>query len=158
MPNPHDRPADGDATLLKELARLESCLATPLVPGELVTWFSAVEETFADLKPLLRRQTRERHRTQYEQIMRDDPALQRSVEHLKEEDDVLVDMLERLESAASDFVAKAADIEPDEGLMRPEWERFVDEGLWFVIRVRKQDTAIRTWLGEAMNRERGTGD
>jgi hypothetical protein len=158
MTEPHDRPADGDAILLKELARLESCLATPVVPGELVTWFSAVEETFADLKPLLRRQTGERHRAQYEQIVRDDPALQRSVEHLKEEDDVLIEILERLESEASGFVAKATEIEPDESLMRQEWERFVDEGLWFVIRVRKQDTAIRTWLGEAMNRERGAGD
>jgi hypothetical protein len=43
-------------------------------------------------------------------------------------------------------------------VMSQEWNRFVDEGLWLVIRLRKQETSIRTWLAEAAYRDRGTGD
>ena len=158
MAKDNNKLADADAKLLLHLAELETCLGTPLVPGELVTWFDTVATALADLQPILRRQTTERHRLQFDQIMREDPALQRSVEHLRADDEALMDLLQSLQSQAVGFAAKAAAIEPDEALMGQEWTRFVDEGLWFVIRVRKQDTAIHTWLGEALNRERGTGD
>ena len=153
-----DESASADAELARQLADLEACLGTPLVPGELVTWFENAAALLGTLQPLVRRRATDGHLAKFAQIVREDPALQRSVERLGAEDEALGRTLYALKTRADRFAAKAAAIEPDEALMTQEWTRFVDEGLWFVVGLRKQETAIRTWLGEAQNRVRGAGD
>jgi hypothetical protein len=152
------RLANRGATLRAALDTLERCCATPVVPGELVTWLETIETAFAELESSLRQQIDRRHRAQFEQIMRDDPALQRPVEQLKREDGELAQVFEHLKQRATALAERAAALEPDEGSMSEEVDRFSRDGAWFVIRVRKQDTAIRTWLGEAVRREHGAGD
>jgi septal ring factor EnvC (AmiA/AmiB activator) len=153
-----DQSAAADARFASQLTELETSLGTPLVPGELVTWFETVATVLAELQPSLHRRTTGGHLAQFDQIMRDDPALQRSVEQLRAEDEALNDALQSFKASADRLAAKAAEIEPDEDVMSQEWNRFVEEGLWLVIRLRKQETAIRTWLSEAAYRDRGTGD
>jgi hypothetical protein len=151
------RGANRDATLRDALDTLERCCGTPVVPGELVTWLESVEAAFTELEASLRQQSG-RHSEQLNQIMRDDTSLQRQVDHLKREDHELSDMFGALKARATAFAERAAAIEPDEASMSEEVESFARDGAWFVIRVRKQDTAIRTWFGEAVRRERGAGD
>jgi hypothetical protein len=49
-------------------------------------------------------------------------------------------------------------LEPDEGHARRALETIVDGGLKLVIRIRKQEVAISTWLMEAFDRDRGVAD
>jgi hypothetical protein len=140
------------------LDKLEAALETPFVPGELETWFDAVASVLADLGPILRSQIARQHGAQFEQIVQESPALQRSVEQLQREDGEVVAAYESLTARVAALAKKAATVEPDEGLMSQEAAHFADDGVWFVVRVRKQDAAIRTWLGEAMNRETPAGD
>lgn len=145
-------------TLRDGLDALERCCATPVVPGELVTWLETVEAELTDLETSLRRQIGSRHRGQFEQIVREDTSLQRPVDHLQREDLDLAESFDSLKRRATTLVERASAIEPDEAAMSEDIDRFAHDALWFVIRVRKQDTAIRTWLGEAVRRERGAGD
>ena len=145
-------------TLRPALDRLEASLETPFIPGELEAWFDAVASAVADLGPILHGQITLQHGAQFEQIVQESPALQRSVEQLEREDGEVAAAYQALKSRVAELAAKAATVEPDEALMSQEAARFADEGVWFVVRVRKQDAAIRTWLGEALNRETPAGD
>lgn len=152
------RKEEGGATLRESLDALERCCGTPVVPGELVIWLETVEGALAELEASLRHQLVERHRGQFEQIVRDDPSLQRPVDQMQREDHELAQAFESLQRRAAALTERTAAVEPDEAVMRDEVDAFARDGLWFVIRVRKQDTAIRTWLGEALRREHGAGD
>ena len=156
--NPHEDHEGSRATLRPALDRLEACLETPFVPGELEVWFDAVASALAELGPILRRQISRQHRVQFRQIVREAPALHRSVEQLERQDGDVVETYEGLTSRAARLAAETVAAEPDEALVVQEAARFADEGLWFVVRVRKQETAIRTWFGEALNRETPAGD
>jgi hypothetical protein len=158
MTKHEDRGGARDGTLSEALDVLERCCGTPVVPGELLSWLEAVETAFADLETSLRRQVGSRHRAQFEQIVRDDTSLQRPVDRLEHEDGELVRTFESLRARAAALAERTAAAEPDEASMSEEVYRFARDGLWFVISVRKQDTAIRTWQGEALRREHGAGD
>jgi hypothetical protein len=110
------------------------------------------------LGPILHGQIARQHGPQFEEIVQESPALQRSVEQLEREDGEVAAAYESLRAKVAKLTAKAAKVEPDEALMSQEAARFADEGVWFVVRVRKQDAAIRTWLGEALNRETPASD
>jgi hypothetical protein len=154
----HGQRRSQGAPLRDALDTLERCCETPVVPGELVSWLECVETALAELDASLRLQLGNRHRGQFEQIVRDDTSLQRPVEQLQREDREVAQDFDALRTRVGALTERAAAIEPDEASMSEEVDRFARDALWFVIRVRRQDTAIQTWLGEAVRRERGAGD
>lgn len=158
MATPRAKQGPDEPALRDYLAELEACLGTPVVPGNLAPWLEAVEAALGELEPILRHQISHGHRVALSQIERGDSGSPRSVEHLKREDQELLTTFTSLQTEAARLSAVVAEIEPDEAVVSDDVARIVSLGLWFVIRVRKQDVAIRTWLGEAIYRESGTGD
>jgi hypothetical protein len=143
---------------LRSLAKLETCLETPRVAGELPSWAAAVQEGFADVGSMLSRQLDSLHAEEYAEIVEEDSGLFARVEQLKKEDCGITEQFADLCRRAERLAEIAWRVEPDEGQVREDVSRLVELGLSFVIRVRTQETAITTWLVEAFDRDRGTVD
>jgi hypothetical protein len=58
----------------------------------------------------------------------------------------------------ADLEANATRAGADEKQVIDQQRALLDEGLRFVIDVRRQETAIRTWIEEAFDRDTGLGD
>lgn len=140
------------------LERLETCLETPHVPGELPSWAAAVRKAVADLGPCLKQQISELHHQDFGEISKQDPGLLSRVEQLEAEDAEIADEYQQLTHLVEKIVDSASRIEPDEQRLEPIVEECVERGLSFGLHVRKQETAIKTWLLEAFDRDRGTVD
>ncbi len=147
-----------DQPLRDALAALEAALETPLVPGDLVAWVTPIQQGFAPVGVYLRRQIERVHTHQFDRIKHEDLGLASRVEQLAEEDRELLQILADLSQLSERLSAVSTAVEPDEAAIEPELQRLVDEGLAFVIRVRKQESAIATWLVESLDRDRGDVD
>jgi hypothetical protein len=157
QPDPTHRPL-ADPALAEALGALETALETPMVPGELDGWAGALRDAAENLQPLLGRRITTAHRESFSQIEATDPELIRRVENLKTEDERIQRDFQALSDRIADLAARAPDAEPDEGTLDQQVSELVDEGLAFVIRLRKQEVALRTWLVEAFQRDRGPVD
>lgn len=144
--------------LREGLERLETALETPLVPGELERWVGDVQSALDETAALLERQVGTVHQEEFNEIADEDPELFARVKLLQEEDRKSSEQLEKLRHRAEQLAIIAASIEPDEAELEEDVNAFIEQGLAFVIHVRKQEIAIATWLQEAMERDRGTAD
>jgi hypothetical protein len=147
-----------DSTLLAALARLELCLETPLVPGELEVWTSQLEKATAEVSEQLHAALGKDHPQRLAQISQDDPGLSRCVVQLKEGDHESLRRLNAFQAHLHTLVQKAGDFEPNELPIEDALKRFIAEGLALVIHVRKQEVALDTWMSEALDRDRGVVD
>jgi hypothetical protein len=59
---------------------------------------------------------------------------------------------------ASNISVAAAKVEPDELTLAKARDHLVERGLSLVLRIRKQEAAVKTWYLEAFQRDRGVGD
>ena len=144
--------------LSEALARWESCLETPVVPGELLTWLDeakhACDEVGAQLRPQL-------ERTQpklFQDIVGQDPSLVPRVEELKSEDQQLLDQMDRVRAHIEQLRNRASQLQPPESKIDRIVATLSQEALSLVISVRKQEKAITTWYLESFDRERGVAD
>lgn len=144
--------------LLATLAELEASVETPCIPGELEQWIDAVDDAFQRLKPFLDRQIATFHPQQFDDIGEEDEELFRRVEQMREEDASIDRQAARLGERMTKLKTAAANIEPDEAKLRTAFEGFVEAALDWIIQVRTQEQAIRTWLLEAFTRDRGDVD
>jgi len=144
--------------LKEHLAAFEMCLETPLVPGEFEPWLAAARETLGKVDGLLRLHLGQNHRAQLREIKEEDNEMFARVEGLVKADAATLEKLGWLHEWGVRLADRTAQTEPDEGKLVPEFGEFITQGIDFVIHVRKQELAISTWLGEAFNRERGSGD
>lgn len=150
---------DSDTPELTEaLAKLETCFETPFVPGDLESWAHNARESLGRVDPLLRRQIRDVHAPQLKAIGSEDPELLARVDQLRAGDEQCLAKLEALQRTFETLDELASDIEPDETKLKTQLDELVKDGLAFVIHVRKQIVALRTWLQEAFDRDRGTVD
>lgn len=156
IPSEHD--TTEESHFLELVQKLEGCLETPIVPGELEPWFVALQGAISDLAPVLRHHVGETHRQQCSEITREDSEMHARVRQLKQESHEVLEAFDKLETQASQFSKRASAMEPGELAAKGVLQLFVDEALWLVVRIRKQELAIRTWFLEAFNRERGPGD
>ena len=140
------------------LAAFETSLATPVVSGELTEWLDAVKQSWTEASEKIRYQAKHEHSRQFEQIAKADPELLPRVEQLQAEDTVIERDLETLSQIILSTSAHVPKLEPDEEKALHHIKRLVDEGMAFILRVRKQEVAIQTWFVEAFNRDRGAGD
>jgi Spy/CpxP family protein refolding chaperone len=139
------------------LSQFESCLESPVIPGELPSWAAAVEQTYRGLGGPLRREIEDTHRDQLAQITSEETDLLAQVQQLREEDAQLGEVYQAFGNDIRAFRKQAERVEPHEGKLAERLTRVVNDGLALVIRIRKQQRAIRTWLLEAFNRDTGVG-
>jgi hypothetical protein len=88
----------------------------------------------------------------------EDLELLPQIERLKAEDEAIERERERIGNMVERDAQHVPKLEPDEAKAQKHVQNLIDEGLAFVMRVRKQEVALETWLVEAFNRDRGTAD
>jgi hypothetical protein len=151
-------PTTPEDELKKALAAFESSLATPVVSGELAEWLEAVKQSWTEVSAKTHYQVKQKHLLQFERITKEDPELLPRVEQLQAEDAAIEQNREMLGQIVSSTTSHAPKLEPDEEKAQHHIKKLVDEGMAFIVRVRKQEVAIQTWYTEAFNRDRGAGD
>lgn len=144
--------------LFDALAGFEAAVETPCVPGELERWIDAVDVSFERLRPRVKERIERVHPQQFAEIGSEDAELFRRVDRLRLEDGALRDLIQHVGDQISKLKTAAANIEPDEAKLRDAVNAFIQEAIDFVIRMRTQTHAVRTWLMESLTRDRGAVD
>ncbi len=144
--------------LTDPLRRLETALDTPPVPGELRTWAATLRKTFADTTHEILEQIEHVHPEQFEEIEQQNPELLARVSGLREEDRKNRDWCHSLDRQFAELEVNAARAGADEKQAMDQQQKLLEEGLRFVMNVRRQETAIRTWTEEAFDRDTGMAD
>lgn len=140
------------------LESLETCLATPVISGDLTEWANYLRTAWSEAEPEVRHHVHVLFRGQLDQISNLDPELLGRVERLRSESDAILQQAETLGQDISRLAEKASRLEQHENRAEPDLKAIIDSGIEFVTRVRRQLVAIQAWLVEALNRERGPGD
>lgn len=144
--------------LREELERLETALDTPPVPGELASWATMIRKSFDAASGAIVSQIQSVHPEQIEEIEGQDPELLARTKQLREDDHSNQEWCNRLSQAFADFEAKAKRAGADEKQVMEQQQALLEDGLQFVTHVRKQETALRSWLQEAFQRDTGLAD
>jgi hypothetical protein len=144
--------------LTDPLQRLEVALDTPPVPGELRTWATTLRKTFEATTQEILHQIDTVHPEQFADIEKQDAELMARVEQLRDEDRKNQDWCRTLATQFAELEANAIRAGADEKQVIDQQQKLLDEGLRFVMNVRRQETTIRTWNEEAFSRDTGMGD
>jgi len=144
--------------LTDPLRRLETALDTPPVPGELRTWATTLRKTFAEAVHEILQQIEHVHPQQFEEIEQQNSELLARVTGLREEDHKNREWCRSLENQFAELETNAVRAGADEKQAMDQQQKLLEEGLRFVMNVRRQETAIRTWTEEAFDRDTGLGD
>jgi len=144
--------------LTDPLRRLETALDTPPVPGELRGWAATLRKTFAETTHEILEHIEHVHPEQFEEIEQQNSELLARVHGLREEDHKNREWCRSLESQFADLEANAVRAGADEKQAMDQQQKLVEEGLRFVMNVRRQEMAIRTWIEEAFDRDTGLAD
>lgn len=139
------------------LAELETALEMPALPGEIPQWIAEVRKQVHAFENHLRSRLESRHERMYAEIEKEDPELFRRVEQMRTEDQALREAYGALTAEVHRFDQLGEKIEPAEAVAA--WVNNLREsGTRLVIRIRTQELAIKTWLTEALTRDRGVVD
>jgi hypothetical protein len=149
---------NGDDEFVTALAQLESCLESPVVPGELLSWLDAIQTSCESLRGPLRQVIDGSHPGDFKEIGREEPDLLRQVELMKQEDEELIKQYRAFREKLPTFRERAEKVEPHESKLNGRVSALAEEGLTLVINIRKQQEAISTWLSESVQRDTGFGD
>jgi hypothetical protein len=144
--------------LTDQLRGLETALDTPPVPGELRTWATTLRKTFDDMTREILQQIDTVHPKQFHEIEEQNADLLARVEQLRDEDRKNRDWSRSLSVQFAELEANAVRAGADEKQVIEQQQKLLDEGLRFVMNVRRQETAIRTWTEEAFDRDTGLAD
>jgi hypothetical protein len=147
-----------DQELKSSLDRFETCLVSPMMSGELVSWVEELQSAWAEAAALVHQHLEELHPREYEQISKEDPELLPRTEKLQAEDSLIQDDSAEFERLVHRFAEHAPRFEPDEEKIAKLQRALVDDGVEFVTRVRKQEAAVGAWFVEAFTRDRGVAD
>jgi len=149
---------DIEHDLKPSLERFETCLLSPVVPGELAEWTREVQDAWHACFTQIRRHLHEFHPRQYAQISKEDPELLPKTEKLQDADAELGEDSAEFDRAVRRFAEHAPKFEPDEEKIAGHVKSLVDAGVVLVTSVRKQEAAVQTWFLEAFTRDRGVAD
>jgi Spy/CpxP family protein refolding chaperone len=144
--------------LNEALAFFETCLETPVVPGELPQWCESATTACSELKAQLAQETGQTHPKMFTQIREEDPALASRIDAMRQTDEKLHEQAEQVETYLHHLCQLSGEVEPDEAKVEEQVEKAAKKGLSLVIEIRKQETAITTWYMEALERDRGVVD
>ena len=140
------------------LERLEYAAESPVVPGESVAWLQSLLNALRQVSCSYHVQVRSAHEDQFEAIGIEDPALFARVEKMREEDKAIVREVDRCAANLRNLL-EFREGEPDnEEAALQRAPDLAHDVLVLVIRIRKQEVALTTWLQEALQRDRGRAD
>ncbi len=140
------------------LERFETCLVTPMMAGELLSWVDELQNAWTDAFAHVRQHATELHPRQYQQISKADPELLPRTEKLQAEDAEIDEDCDEFARHLHRFAEHAPKFEPDEEKIAGHAKTLVDDGVEFITRVRKQEAAVHAWFTEAFTRDCGVAD
>ncbi len=149
---------ESNSALIDAIEELEVSLESPLVPGDMADWADAVRQSCARLQPVLTDQVYAVHAHAIDQIKSEDPELSTCAANLRHTDEITMQQFARIANWVSNLPERVNQVEPDEGCMTDELHELIHDGLNFVLHVRGQETALRTWMVESLYRDRGAVD
>lgn len=152
-----NRPAD-ENQFLASLARFETSIEAPIVPGEMATWLRTAREACREAGNLFGNEVDDAHEQLRSEIIREDIALAPRVRELKQKHEELRTQWITIRMELEQLCEKAEQAEPHEAKLEDEVARFTKQALAFVIAARTHETAITTWYVEAFHRDRGIAD
>ena len=140
------------------LDQLETAAGTPLVSGEMGNWLEAVQQALTHVLSVVDHQIQQAHAPQLSSIKREDPEMLRNVDQLQKEDRLILEELTAAVARLGVLKPMVERIEPDEKRAEQALAAFGENALQLSLRIKKQEVAMRTWLQEAFNRDRGVAD
>lgn len=151
-------PAEITGLLKERVTAFEESLSTPFASGEMADWAAKVEQAAEALLQVLRDELPPLRQQQFDTMLGEDPALEPRVNEIRESDAENIAHLERLHKQLA-TVAGQADVRQEaETALHDRVQKITEAGLHLVVEVRKQNTAVDTWIQEAFQRDRGVGD
>lgn len=147
-----------EEALATALEAFETCLETPIVPGELQAWTASARRTGNEAVTALQEHIPAWHEPVLTQINRQDMELAKRVEQLREEDNALLEEAAELQTAVNKLAADANSVASHDPAIKEAVSDLVRLGLAWIIRVRTQEAALTTWYQESFNRDRGVAD
>ncbi len=152
------RPAEVTAVLKGRLAKLEEAVSTPVVSGEMADWAAEAERAAGALLQVLRDALPPLRQQQFDTILAEDSTLEPRVNEMRQRDTENLTLLERLHKQLG-TISQQADLRQEaETSLHDRVAKLTETGLHLVVEIRKQDTAVDTWIQEAFQRDRGVGD
>ena len=151
--------AETVATLLKSLTDLETCLATPVFPGELTQWVTNALRACEQVKAILRGDMQKIHTDLYSSILRENLDLSAQVDKLRSADiQIWHADCDEVISGLTRLLGLAETARQDEAKLAMVVADVIKQAMEFVVAARGQETAIAAWMSEAFNRDLGAGD
>jgi len=145
--------------LREALDLFETNLETPIIPGEFGKWSRYIQESFPAVAELVRCEIQNAHRKQLDEIAQQDNEMLAIVKQIRKEDIEIAQELDEVGGMIDRLAEKAPSLERTPGATQDSAAApVIQRGIAFITRVKTQEVAVRTWLGEAFNRERGVGD
>jgi hypothetical protein len=141
-----------------ELAEVESCLESVVVPGELLAWANELLQACEAEGSALRREISKAHAENLAKLSAANSDQSQHAAQLEAEDAEILRRFDEFESKVRRLQERAALAGAREDNLEEGIRSIVEDGLALVIRVRKQERALSTWLSEAFQRDTGVGD
>jgi hypothetical protein len=152
-----ERRRERECRFHEALGALEERFAAPPDGCAPADWIGPGSTAFERLRPLLL-ETRAEHRAALAQIAAEDLGLQPRIDEMEAAEQILGEREGELADRFAALSQRLASGDEDAAVWEAELTRFAEEGLDWVSRVRAQDLAVRTWLTEALTRDRGVVD
>jgi len=140
------------------IEQLETAADTPVVSGDMESWLQSMDDALNRTQAAVRANTLQMHAPQLATIRREDQEMLRRVEELQREDTRIAEDITALRARIPVLKAMVERIEPDEKRAETAVADLSALAVQLVARIRKQETALRTWLQEAFTRDRGVVD
>lgn len=152
-----ERLRERDQQFQESLKGAEECFAAPVSGTNAAEWIERGAAAFDELRPLLQR-ARAQHRGALAQIAAEDIGLQPRIDEMRAAEGLLEQKEGELAAQFTALRQRVSNGDTDAGAWQTALEQLSREGLEWVSGVREQDLAVRTWLTEALTRDRGVVD
>lgn len=147
-----------EQALNEAVKKLETALLSPVVSGELVSWVQTAQQAAKGLAEPLQRFIKTVLRAEYAEISESDQELQGRVQQMADEDKSILQEHEAFQKDLADLARRAPQVASDEAKLEDSRLGAEKRGVDIILRIKRQQAAIGTWLSEAVLRDRGTVD
>jgi len=142
-----------DERLNNTLHAFEIAMMTPVVSGELVPWVSTADEALELLCGEFYHRLGVLHPLQLRLIRRELDDLDGCQQKLITEDTLIGKQLTSVRHQIDSLARRAEQVGSDEARVVEQQHLLVTSGLDLVLQIRKQETALATWLWQALNHD-----
>lgn len=147
-----------DGLLQHTIEDLEGALLTPVVAGELLAWAKSVQQAASTFGTDWMRCVRSDLHPKYKEIAKTESDLLRRVEQMLQTDQELFEALACFQEQLADLARLAELAGKDESRLADRRQAIEADGIAMIVRIKKQQASVATWLSEAHCRDQGVGD